>query len=269
MNATPPSAYMPSEESGAQGSRGAADVPDHAGASYRTVLERLHEVLKPRNYLEIGTENGGTLAIARCASIAVDPSFNFSHIDVVKRIISKPALHLFSTTSDDFFRTQDPQEIFGAELDMVFLDGMHRCEYLLRDFINVERLCAPNSVILVHDCFPVEPAIACRTQGAQEAEAPHRSGWWTGDVWRTALLLKRHRPDLKITSLDAAPTGLLAITGLDPSDASLSEDYFALVQEMLGWELAEIGIANFFAEMELESANFVHDDDQVTARFWL
>jgi hypothetical protein len=50
----------------------------------------------------------------------------------------------------------------------------------------------------------------------------HRAGWWTGDVWRAALLLKRRRPDLQITTVDAFPTGLVLITNVDPSSRYLS-----------------------------------------------
>ena len=39
---------------------------------------------------------------------------------------------------------------------------------------------------------------------------------WSGDVWKVVVWLRRHRPDLRITTLDVAPTGLAVVTGLDP-----------------------------------------------------
>jgi hypothetical protein len=36
-------------------------------------------------------------------------------------------------------------------------------------------------------------------------------------AWRTALLLKRRRPDLAFAALDAQSTGVILITNLDPS----------------------------------------------------
>lgn len=74
-------------------------LPEHRGEMYTAVLRRLHEHLQPENYLEIGTLNGGTLALARCASIAIDPNFELQH-PVVGR---KRVCHLFQTTSDEFF----------------------------------------------------------------------------------------------------------------------------------------------------------------------
>ena len=49
--------------------------PPHQGKSYLSVLSRLHRYRRPATYLEIGTETGRTLEMARCASIAIDPEF--------------------------------------------------------------------------------------------------------------------------------------------------------------------------------------------------
>ncbi len=47
--------------------------PRHEGTGYLRLLRRLHALKRPRSYLEIGTAAGKTLAVARCASIAIDP----------------------------------------------------------------------------------------------------------------------------------------------------------------------------------------------------
>ena len=85
---------------------------------------------------------------------------------------------------------------------------MHYCEYLLRDFANTERHCRRTSVIALHDCVPVDLAIAARE--AREASPPleaHRENWWAGDAWRTLLALRKHRPDLAFTVVDSHQTG--------------------------------------------------------------
>ena len=46
----------------------------------------------------------------------------------------------------------------GLPVDLALIDGMHHFEYALRDFMNLERLCAPQSTILIDDCFPARPA---------------------------------------------------------------------------------------------------------------
>jgi hypothetical protein len=248
---------------------GGRAAPDLAGDHYRSVLARIHGVLKPQTYLEIGSEAGESLALSKCRAIAVDPAFRFTDPDVVRAIVDRPFLSLHQTTSDRFFAEQDPVRIFGAPVDLAFLDGMHRCEFLLRDFMNTERCCKPNSIIALHDCIPVEAAITSRIQGQERSSVAHRSDWWAGDVWRTALLLKRKRRDLKILALDAAPTGLLLITNLDPGSTMLSEGYSAALDEMFSWTLAGEGLGAYHEEMDIQSTSCFMSDDQITARFWL
>jgi hypothetical protein len=136
-----------------------ASVPDHRGTYYVDVLKRVHEWLMPMSYLEIGTETGRSLSIANCAAIAVDRKFRVRTRDFVGK---KPFCALYQMASDTFFRGHDPTRIFDGPIDLAFLDGMHYCEHLLRDFANTERHCRRNSVITMHDCVPVEFAIADR-----------------------------------------------------------------------------------------------------------
>src|SRR5207248_4219772 len=159
-------------------------APDLAGDGYDEVLQRLHTALRPKPYLEIGTQAGRTLAMARCPSIAIDPSFQNSEPELMLAIGNKPSVMLFSITSDEFFAQSNPSMLFGRPIDLAFIDGMHRCEYVLRDFCNIERHCRPNSVVAIHDCLPLDLAMAQRSRGGAAPSTPHREGWWTGDAWR-------------------------------------------------------------------------------------
>ncbi len=243
-------------------------VPDLAGEHYITTLGRLHEVLQPKTYLEIGVLQGDSLKLARCASIAIDPAFHISP-DNLRPVLAKPELHFYQVASDEFFNRYSPSKILGAPLDMAFLDGMHRCEFLLRDFINTEKHCKRNSIIALHDCLPVELGIASRVQSHAHSAAAHRAGWWAGDVWRTSMLLQRSRPDLQMTVLDSMPTGLVLITNLDPNNNVLSKNYAQLVQQMLDWDLEEIGTTELFAEMRVVSASKLQTNEDISQRFWL
>ncbi len=244
-------------------------LPDWPGQGYLQVLQTLHEVLQPRNYLEIGSFTGESLALSGCASLAIDPNFMFEDIDVVKRIVSKPRLLLFRMASDRFFQQHDPVALLGGKVQLAFLDGMHRCEFLLRDFINTERHCARNSIIALHDCVPVEEPMTDRYYLARPPVEPHRQHWWAGDVWRTARLLRRMRPDLSFTTLDAPPTGLVLITNLDPGSTALADRYDEHVRTMLGWSLTEIGLSQHAAEMQVEPTSDYITSEQLTTRFWL
>lgn len=217
----------------------------------------------PKTYLEIGTLTGATIALATCSTIAIDPLFQ---IEAGNMVTNKPACHLFQVTSDDFFAQHDPKTLFGRPIDLAFLDGMHRCEFLLRDFFNTERSCKRNSVILLHDCVPVEEPMTNRVQGAGVAIEEHRQGWWTGDVWRTVQALKRFRPDLYITAYDAPPTGLVAVTNLDPSSNILIDMYPNIVHEMTAWKF---DVDGYFAELNVESTNVLDSPEKMTSRFWL
>lgn len=243
-------------------------TPDLDGEVYIFTMLRIHQMLRPKTYLEIGVLQGHSLALARCPTIAVDPQFQIA-ADNLPGIFAKPDLHFYQTSSDDFFARHDPARILGASIDFAFLDGMHRCEYLLRDFINTERHCKRNSIVALHDCLPVEPGIASRIRADTRATVPHRAAWWTGDVWRTALLLRRYRPDLNLTVLDCAPSGLILVTNLDPGSTILSEGYADLVEEMLSWDLAQIGIPSLFDELRVESTRGLQLHEDITQRFWL
>ena len=171
-------------------------------------------------------------------------------------------------TSDAFFGKHDPKVILGGPIDMAFLDGMHLSEYLLRDFINVERHSRRNSIVILHDCLPVEWPMAERTH-TQTPIRDHHKHSWAGDVWRTALLLKRRRPDLEITAYAAPPTGLVCVTNLSPDSTILAESYAACVREMMAESLPQLGIETLFATLNVEPTSVIEDYQAISARFWL
>jgi len=157
--------------------------------------------------------------------------------------------------------------MMNCHIDFAFLDGKHWSEFLLRDFINTERNCHRNSIIALHDCLPVEAAIADRIPNQRPTIVAHRAGWWAGDVWRTALLLKRKRPDLHMLTLDAKPTGLVLISNLDPESGLLSQKLADFEAEMHAWSLDEIGLGTLFAELAVQSTSAIASADQIRARW--
>ncbi|MDO8392267.1 MAG: class I SAM-dependent methyltransferase [Actinomycetota bacterium] len=171
--------------------------------SYQDVLDRLHQALAPRTYLEIGVRHGDALvhALPGTKVVGVDPRPN------ILRPLPKGA-KVERVTSDEFFTRGLASHHFGTlPVDLAFIDGMHLYENALRDFFNVERVSSRNSVVLLHDCLPPSAEVATR-------EVPR--GCWTGDVWKVLLYLRDNRPDLDICVFDAEPTGLGVIQGLDP-----------------------------------------------------
>jgi hypothetical protein len=196
------------------------------GPSYREFVREVVVRTGAKSYLEIGVHNGSTLAVIDCAAIGVDPQFVFDRNPMGK----KPTLHLYQMGSDDFFRAHDPRAIFGRPVDVAFLDGLHLFEYLLRDFINTERVCGPESVILLDDCLPANLEMTEREHRPQLRKDQGIAGWWTGDVWKVVHVLREHRPDLRIVPVDVFPTGSMVITGLDPASTRLQDAYSEIVE---------------------------------------
>src|SRR5688572_22864387 len=221
--------------------------PRHGGKGYLKLLRRLHALQRPRAYLELGTPTGRTLAIARCASIAIDPGFRLDRDVLHGKPGGKPACHLFETASDAFFAAQNPTALFGRPIDLAFIDGMHLFEFALRDFMNVEPHCRPDSLIALHDCLPVDEHMARRDRRdrsrAADAQYPNA---WAGDTWKALWILQRYRPDLRIFAFDAPPSGLVVVTGLDPASMLLKRRY----DEVVG-AAGAVDLASFYAGLEI------------------
>ncbi len=196
----------------------------HDGVHYLDYIERLSKALAASRYLEIGTCEGASLERIDCASIAIDPDFRINR-PIIGR---KPQCHLYQMPSDDFFAAHDVRAITGGSIDLAFLDGMHHYEFLLRDFINTERLCHSRSIVLLHDCLPPNFEMTNRdgTEGKLNRKYRH---YWAGDVWKVVAILAKHRPDLKLTLLDCPPTGLVAVSNLNPASRSLSDRLPAII----------------------------------------
>ena len=187
---------------------------------YLDVLEGLHLALKPECYLEIGTRWGDSLQRAKGFTIAIDPEFRLSQ----KAMDGVTEAHLFRMTSDDFFAS-DAIARLGRKVDFAFLDGMHLFEFLLRDFIGVERAALKGAVVTMHDFVPLNSLMALRDWDFSKTTA------WTGDVWKLLPILRRYRPDLTVEVVDCAPTGLGLVRGLDPGNDSLARNYEAILAE--------------------------------------
>jgi len=237
---------------------------EHRGASYDVVLGWLHQYLRPKSYLEVGSFSGGSLALADCPTIAVDPNFQIQANVTGK----KPSLMLFQTGSDDFFQHRDPRSLFGRNIDLAFLDGMHLFEFLLRDFINTEKYCSSNSIIALHDCLPLDAPMTAREGLAAPDSKSRFSDWWTGDVWKVVSILRSLRPDIKMLCLDAPPTGLVLCTNLSPGSEVLSKNYFDAVEHWRNVEIEDYGVERFLKECGILSTDSVSSFHRLSSHFW-
>lgn len=198
-------------------------------------LRQVHVLTKPRNYLEIGVNDGRSLALSRVPSVAVDPAFKI-------QVQIRCDVHLIKETSDDFFAREDPirhlrssrdprknlrhgRPLLGGwvgktTVDLTFIDGLHIFEFALRDFMNTERLTGPSSVIVMDDMLP---------RNVDEAARDRHTGDWAGDVYKVIPVLHELRPDLVVIPVDTTPTGVLVVLGADATSNVLRERYDEIV----------------------------------------
>ena len=199
--------------------------------NYYKFLEKIHGIISPEVYLEIGVRDGDSLKLAFKSKkiIAIDPikSKNF-----VKNTSNLSNLDFFLCSSDEFFLNSELLDKFKDKhefIDMAFIDGMHLFEYYLRDFINIEKYSKKNSVIILHDTIAVDK---------ESSERKREQSFWTGDVWKIVPILNKYREDLKIFNITDCYTGILCVTNLNSKSKVLEQNYESILNEYtdIGYE---------------------------------
>ena len=157
-------------------------------------LTMLHDLLRPKVYLEVGVQYGLSLDLAVHSEtvIGIDP--------LPLRHVQRPGEMIFSQTSDDYFAGRDPD--FFPHVDLAFIDGSHLFEDAVNDFVNISALCGPKSVVVFDDVLPYTQEMASREP------VP---GDWTGDVWKTFYLLSVYVTRCHLAN--TFPTGTMVIWG--------------------------------------------------------
>lgn len=199
---------------------------------YYQLLNYAHKILKPTSYIEIGVASGKSLALTRSGTraIGIDPAATSIDMLFYHSLEENPLL--FSMTSDDFFKTQDIASLIGQPtFDMAFIDGYHSFEQALTDFINLERMAGPSSVVFIHDCLPIN---------ARVAQKERTTRFWCGDVWRIIPCLKEFRPDLDIITFPAPPAGLAMITGFTATSKAFPLDFNSCLRHFSEYKLPEV-----------------------------
>jgi hypothetical protein len=197
------------------------------GPDYRHRLAEIHGYLQPRTYLEIGVASGRTVALADADTlvIGIDP----------KPMPEQPLgrnVTIFSERSSDFFAREGVRAVFkGQAIDLAFIDGMHHFEFALQDFIAIERLSARSSTILIHDTYPLDRVTSHRER---------TTAFWSGDIWRLVLALKKYRPDLSVHTIATGPSGLTIVRNLNPASNILRELSESIVSEYLNVDYSVI-----------------------------
>lgn len=205
---------------------------------YFKTLSFIHKTLEPEVYLEVGVDNGYSinLTLPKTHAIGVDP-VRIPNLKLNDNVV------FYKMESDKFFadKTIMKKEFFDKKANVSFIDGMHLYEYVLRDFINVEKVSYPDSIILLHDTLPISEEISRRLPEWD-------GGAWTGDVYKIIPILKKYRPDLDIKIINAEPSGLCVVSNLNPASKVLEENYDKIIKEFKDYSYDEI--------VEFEKKNF-------------
>jgi len=194
------------------------------GWHYLRFLQEVHLLRKPATYVEIGVSTGLSFQLVSkdTKAVGIDPNPRVTW--------DLPASStIYAVTSDEFFETRNlATEIGSPSVDMAFIDGLHTFEQTLLDFIHIERFCRPGTILFLHDCLPVTRLTA---------EKNRQTSFWCGDVWKMIYCLQKYRPDLNISTIGAYPSGLAAITKLNPASAILAQKFDEIVAELGGLAL--------------------------------
>ena len=201
--------------------KAAARLP---GPSYYEALRWIHDEVTPGTYLEIGVREGASLRAARRGTkcVGVDPAPQLQGP-------LGPDVRIFEMTSDRFFAGISLTDIWQQEyFDLAFIDGLHLFEQALRDFINLERHATPQSIVMIHDCMPLDEVTSSRNRTTH---------FYSGDTWKLVFALTRWRPDLRINIIMAPPTGLCVVSNCDSASTVLSSQYENIVNSYVPWRL--------------------------------
>ena len=149
----------------------------------RNRFERRYEIINYvarsrgfERYLELGISNGRCLDRVRCRHrVGVDPN---------PRCAPPTDWTMHAVTSDAFFAAN--RETF----QLIFIDGLHHAEQVVRDIYNSLAVLEPGGLILLHDCDP-------KSEEAQLRESAGPDAGWNGDVWKAIAWVRAFRPELR------------------------------------------------------------------------
>ena len=135
----------------------------HQTSNRFDIINKIIKNKKFKSYLEIGCQNDVNFSrIIIDNKIGVDPQSGGTH----------------KMTSDEFFiQNKDT-------FDLIFIDGLHIYEQVIKDIDNSLKILKENGVILIHDCLPSK---------IWHQTIPQTHTSWNGDVWKSIVNLRTRK----------------------------------------------------------------------------
>lgn len=194
------------------------------------------------SYLEIGVSRGLTFRDVRIERrTGVDPRFL---LDVAS--VANPWTRLVAAESDAFFAA----EPVGSAYDIVYIDGLHHHEQVIRDFTNAVLHTHRRSAILLDDTLPCDVYSALRDHQAafrHRAAAGGRSDAWHGDAYRAVLYIHDFWPGMNFRTITGSgnpqtlvwrAAGVRRTPRFGGLEAIARLDYFGLHENMAALQCA-------------------------------
>jgi hypothetical protein len=159
-------------------------------------INALARQLRAERYLEIGVSGGETFRDVEIdEKTGVDPSFGFDTSQ-----FANDSTRFIASTSDQFFMTEASEPAF----DIVFIDGLHTFEQVVRDLSNTIIRTHKKSVILLDDTVPDDVYSAIPDQkaavGYRKAAGGNRTAW-QGDVFKAVFYIHDFWPMLNFRTI--------------------------------------------------------------------
>jgi len=167
-------------------------------------INSLAKQLGARRYLEVGVSAGATFRDVEIAErTGVDPNFLFD-----TNTLANEFTRLVRSTSDEFFVT----EPLFPPYDVIFIDGLHKFEQVVRDLSNALIRTHRHSVIILDDTIAGDVYSAIPDQEAAlryRRAAGIGSSAWNGDVFKTVFYIHDFWPSLNYRTIGGSPQTLV------------------------------------------------------------
>lgn len=159
-------------------------------------VNALGKNLGARRYLEIGVSHGETFRdVEILEKTGVDPHFAFNTEELASDLN-----RFVTSTSDKFFELEPLLPAY----DIVFIDGLHSFEQVVRDLSNSLIRTHAKSVLILDDTFPNDVYSALPDHAASihfRKAAGSDCDSWHGDVFKTVFYIHDFWPSLNYRTI--------------------------------------------------------------------
>jgi hypothetical protein len=164
---------------------------------YNTKLSKRSQIINQLTnhndkYLEIGVEYGECFnQVHFTHKVGVDPDPKFTPTNG----------EIFKLTSDDYFIKYNIGDTETPLFNVIFIDGMHQTEYVLKDINNSINILSEKGTIFLDDILPLNynEQLKIPIKHYYENGILKYGENWTGDVWKVIYhILKNYKEYIEI-----------------------------------------------------------------------